>query len=199
MSYFVAPLNRVKQNFPEFAAEMAALEAGVRTRAEKIWPGFTFGGMQPGANQYGLANFLPRHISIPRGFGSVSFLQRFNAPGSWTNILSYTVPSNQVHGYAGFAFIGPTMIFNALRLQLSDIVLPIIEIEEARGWDPVSGIVLIIKTDPGQELIIQDTQALLLKGFAERGTLGFNMRVVPIGEMAYRARDDLISLSAPSC
>lgn len=177
---------------------MAALEQAVRARAEAIWPGYTFGGLQPSSNQYGISNLLPRHMSVPRGFGSVSFIQRFTTPGSWTNIFSYTVPINQVHGIAGFNFIGPSMPFNALRLQLSDTILPIFEIEEARGWDPTSGLMVIIKTDQGKELVIQELASTVIKGFAERGTSGINMRIVPVGMMAYKARDDLIGLSAPS-
>ena len=198
MSYFVAPLKAVKTSFPEFAQAMASLENAVRARAESVWPGYTFGGLQPGANQYGLANLLPRHMSIPRGFGSWSFLQKFTAPGSWQNIYSYTVPTDQVHGLAGISLVGATNPFTALRLQISDTVLPIFEIEESRGWDPTSGNSLIIKTDQGKELVAQEKVTILLKGFQDRNTSGFNVRTVPIGVMAYRARDDLLSLSGPS-
>ena len=198
MSYFVAPLTKTKTAFPEFAAAMASLEQAVRARAESVWPGYTFGGLQPGANQYGLANLLPRHVAVPRGFGSWSFLQKFTAPGSWSNIFSYTVPQDQVHGYVGFSFVGVTNPFTALRMQISDTILPIFEIEESRGWDPLSGTSIVVKADQGKELVAQEKVTVLLKGFADRQTSGFNVRVVPIGMMGFRARDDLLNLSGPS-
>ena len=198
MSYFVAPLNKVKTQFPEFAQAMAAVETSVRSRAEQIWGGYTFGGLQPGANQYGLANLVPRHMSVPRGFGSWSFMQKFTAPGSWVNIFSYTVPIDQIHGIAGASFVGNSLLFNALRFQISDTVLPIFEIEEARSWDPLSGTAVVIKTDSGKELVAQEKVSIVLKGFQERLSSGFNQRVIPIGQMGYRSRDDLLTLSAPA-
>ncbi len=198
MSYFVAPLSKTKTQFPEFAAALSSLEQGVRNRAETIWPGYSFGGLQPGANQYGLANLVPRHMSIHRGFGSWSFLQKFTAPGSWSNIYSYTCPVDQVHGHGGIELIGASNPFTALRYQISDTTLPIFEIEESRVWDPASGVAIVVKTDQGKELVQQEKASIILKGFADRNTSGFNVRAVPIGLMAYRARDDLLTLAAPS-
>lgn len=198
MSYFVAPLSKVKTNFSEFHETMANLETAVRSRAEAIWPGYTFGGLNPGKNQYGLANIPPRHMSVPRGFGSWSYMQKYTAPGSWMNIFSYTIPRDQIHGFAGFGFIAPNLVMNAIRLTLSETIYPVMEIEEAHSYAAEEGVALIFKTDKGQELVAQELTGLILRGFQERNTSGWNVRVVPIGMIAYRVKDDLIGLSAPA-
>lgn len=198
MSYLIAPLQKVKIDFSEFNAVMKNLEEALDARAKAIWSGYTFGGLSPGDNQYGFGNIPPRHMSVPRGFGTWSFMQKYTAPGSWTNIFSYTVPNDQIHGFSGFEFHGPNQIFNALRFSISDKTFPIIEIEEARSYAAKDGMALIFKTDKGREMIVQEKISLTLKGFQERNTSGFNQRVIPIGEMAYRAKDDLVTLSAPT-
>lgn len=198
MSYIIAPLSKVKDDFPEFLGVMKDLENKLRTRSEKIWNGFTFGGLTPGDNQFGLVNIPPRHMSIPRGFGTWSYLQKFSASGSWTNIYSYTVPEDQIHGFAGFGFQGPNMIFNAIRLQISDVIFPIIELEEARMWAKDDGLGIILKTDVDEDLIVQEKVSMVLKGWQQRNTDGFTMRITPIGLMSYKVKDDLISLASPS-
>ena len=197
MSYEVAPLQRVRTDFPEFRAGLVALQNGLIARAQQIWPGYTFGGISPGPGQYGIANLAPRHLSVPRGFGSWSFLQKFTGPGSWQNVFSYTVPDDQIHGFAGFAFFAPDLIFNALRVQVADTTYPIVEIEEAQTFF-ADGMALLIKADAGEEYIVPEKVSFILKAFQERNTSGWNIRVIPIGQMIFRARDDLITLSAPS-
>lgn len=197
MSFEIAPLKRVRTDYPEFRATLVSVQNGLIARATQIWTGYTFGGLSPASGQFGIGNIPPRHMSIPRGFGSWSFVQQFNFPGSWGNIYSYTVPSNQIHGFAGFEFYAPDLIFNALRAQISDTIYPIIEIEEAQGYGQ-DGMALLVKADAGEEYIIPETVSLTLKGFQERTTLGWNVRVVPLGQIVFKARDDLITLSAPS-
>ena len=199
MSYEIAPLKRVRTDFPEFRATLLAVQNDLIARAQQIWSGYTFGGISPSAGQFGLANIAPRHMSIPRGFGTWSFIQAFTTPGSWVNIFSYTVPSNQIHGYAGFGFYAPDLIFNALRIQVSDTIYPIIEIEEAQGYfNSQDGMALILKSDAGEEYIVPELVAMQMKGWQERRTSGWNIRTVPIGQMAFKARDDMITLSSPA-
>jgi hypothetical protein len=135
-------------------------------------------------------------MSVPRGFGSWSFIQKFTTPGSWGNIFSYTVPNDQIHGFAGFAFYAPDLIFNALRMQVADTTYPIVEIEEAQTFF-ADGMTIMLKADAGEEFIIPEKVSFLLKAFQERNTSGWNIRAIPIGQMIFRARDDLITLSAP--
>ena len=198
MSYTIAPFRQVKDKFPEFHDAMASLESATKVRAEDIWRGFTFGGLFPKASEYGLGPILPKSTTgVARLLGSNSFVQRYTAPGSWTNILSYTVPDDLIHSFAGFALPEPYLIFNALRVTLTDRVYPQIWLEEARALsDDGKGIAIVLKPDPGEELVVPEKTAFLLEGYQERGTSGIVHRVIPLGEAAYRKRDIYITKSA---
>ena len=198
MSYIIAPFRQVKAAFPEFLDAMRALETQTKSRAEAIWQGYTFGGLFPEGKQYGLGNILPKNTTgVARLLGSNSFVQRYTAPGSWVNILSYTVADDLIHSFAGFAFSDPYLIFNAIRISVTERIYPQMWLEESRAFaEDSKGIAVILKPDPGEELIIPEKTAFLLEGYQERGTSGITQRVLPLGVAAYRKRDIYITKSA---
>lgn len=191
MSYIIAPLDKVKDTFPEFRQSMSALQDAVIKRAQDIWAGFTFGGLTPGSRQFGLTTMLPREIF---GKGTQQWTQTFSAPGSWTNIFSYSVPVDEIHGFAGFAFTEPTLIFSQLRWEIKDRKFPIINVEESRAFNVFAGgFVIVVKADAGQELIAEERTQVLVKGFQERGSSGIRQRIIPIGLLAFRRIDLVIT------
>lgn len=198
MSYIIAPFRQVKAQFPEFLDAMRTLEAATKQRAEAIWQGYTFGGLFPEGKQYGLGNILPKNTTgVARLLGSNSFVQRYTAPGSWVNILSYTVADDLIHSFAGLAFTDPYLIFNAIRLTATERIYPQIWLEEARAFsEDAKGVAVILKPDPGEELVVPEKTAFLLEGYQERGTSGITQRIIPLGVAAYRKRDIYITKSA---
>lgn len=188
MSYIIAPVDRVKTEYPEFMDGMKAVEAQGILRAVDVWPGFKLGGLIPGAKEFGIGNILPKDVL---GAGTYSWDQTFSTPGSWTNIFSYNVPEDEVHCFAGFEITNPSLIFTQLRLEISDKKYPIVEIEEANVYDKGFGIVL--KGDPGDELVVQEEESLLLRGWQERGTSGTVQRVIPIGVNIYKRKELVIT------
>ncbi len=191
MSYIIAPLDKVKETFPEFRDALGDLQQAVIKRAEQIWPGFTFGGLTPRQKEFGLTTILPREIF---GKGTQTWLQNFAAPGSWTNIFSYSVPVDEIHGFGGFAFTEPTLSFSQLRWEIGDRKFPIVNVEESRSFVNVAGgFAVVVKSDRGKEMIADERTAVLVKGFQERGTSGIRQRIVPIGLMAFRRVDIVIT------
>jgi len=188
MAYIIAPLDKVKVDYPEFMDVMRQVERVSIARAEKIWPAFKLGGLIPGEKEFGIGNILPKDVL---GAGTYSWTQSFTAPGSWTNIFSYTVPEDEIHAFAGFAISDPTLIFNQIRLEISDKKYPIWEIEEANLYE--KGFAIIIKADPGDELIAEEEIPVLVRGYQERGTSGYEQRVIPIGINIYKRKDLVIS------
>ena len=188
MPYIIAPLEKVKVDYPEFMDVMKQVEKVGIARAGEIWPGFTLGGLIPAAKEFGIGNILPKDIL---GTGIYSWTQSFAAPGSWTDIFNYSVPEDEIHALAGFAISDPTLIFNQIRLEISDKKYPIWEIEEANLYEKAFSI--IIKADPGNELVAQEETPVLLRGYQERGTSGTEQRVIPIGINVYKRKDLVIS------
>jgi hypothetical protein len=188
MSYMIAPMDKVKTTYPEFMDVMKAVEDRSIARAEDIWSGFKLGGIVPGAKEFGVGNILPKDVL---GAGTYTWKQTFSAPGSWTDIFSYTVPEDEIHGFAGFEITDPTLIFTQLRLEISDKKYPIIEIEEANNF--ANGVAIIIKQDPGDELVVQEEESVLLRGWQERGTSGYSQRIVPIGVNVYKRKELVIT------
>ncbi|MDI6860218.1 MAG: hypothetical protein QMC85_06960 [Methanocellales archaeon] len=187
MAYIIAPLDKVKVDYSEFMAVMRQVERVAIARAVEIWPGFSLGGLIPGDKEFGIGNILPKDVL---GAGIYSWTQSFASPGSWTNIFSYSVPEDEIHAFAGFAISDPTLIFNQIRLEISDKKYPIWEIEEANLYEKAFAI--IIKADPGDELVAQQETSVLLKGYQERGTKGYEQRVIPIGINVYKRKDLVI-------
>lgn len=172
----------MKEKYPEFLDVMKQLESATIDRAGEVWSGYTLGGLKPEAKEFGLGNILPKNVL---GAGTYTWQQQFAAPGSWTNIFSYTVADDLIHSYVGFAIPDPELIFSQLRFEHTDKKYPIVEIEEARVFRGQGGIAIIIKADKGEEVIVPEKKSFLLKGFQERGTSGLNQRVVPLGLCAY--------------
>lgn len=183
MPYAIAPLDKIKVDYPEFKDVLKSLEAGAIARAIEIWPGYTLGGLIPGDKEFGIGNMLPKDIL---GTGTYTWTQAFTTPGSWTNIFSYDVPEDEIHAFAGFGISDPTLIFNQLRIEIEDRKYPIFEIEEANLYDKAFSI--IIKADPGNEFIAQEETSVLLRGYQERGTSGAEQRVIPLGLNVYKLK-----------
>jgi len=188
MPYVIAPLEKVKVDYPEFMDVMKKVEQVSIARAVEIWPGYVLGGLIPGVKEFGIGNMLPKDVL---GTGTYTWTQAYTAPGSWTNIFSYSVPEDEIHAFSGFAISDPTLIFNQIRLEISDKKYPIWEIEEANLYE--KAFAMIIKADPGNELIAQEETPVLVRGYQERGTSGTEQRVIPIGINVYKRKDLVIS------
>ncbi len=186
MTFMFGPARLIKgeNQYAEFREQYKALLEKAIAVAQRYWPGFEFGGVLPGAQQFGITELLPNQIY---GGGTATYVKRYGSTGSWCNIFSYTVPQDQIHAFVGLAFTDPTLVFSHVRWELEDRKYPKVNIEEAHGWDTPFGIVF--KADKEEELVVAEKMPVLIKGFQERNTSAINQRIVPIGFMLYRRKD----------
>lgn len=193
MTFLIAPADMVKGEgqWTEYRQILADLQVSAQARAADIWKGFTFGGVTPGARQYGISSLRPRDIHGGGVGGTATFQKTYGSQGSWCNIFSYTVPEDEIHAYAGIAIPDPTLIFSQLRWEIEDKKLPIIDIEEAHSFP--GGFRLMFKQDKGKEFVVPEEQSVLLRGFQERSTRNRTQRIVPIGFTLYKNKDLMIT------
>lgn len=189
MTFVIAPTRLVKGEnaWDEFRTSLRESENLAVQRANEIWNGWKFGGLTPGNKEYGMTSLMPRHIY---GGGTATFTKTYGSAGSWCNILSYTVPEDQIHVFVGLSFTDPAPIFSALRWEVEDKRFPIVGIEEAYGFR--DGFSLMLKADKGEEIVVPEEQRFLLRGFQERGTRGQQQRIVPLGFMLFKNKDAVI-------
>jgi len=187
--FSIAPADFVKGEgqYEEYRGILGKLQDRAISRAQEIWKGYSFGGMTPGPRQFGIASFRARDIF---GGGTSTFVKTYGSPGSWANIWSYTVPEDEVHAFAGFAISDPTLIFASIRWEIEDKKLPILDIEEAHSF--TGGFRFMFKQDDGKEFVVPEEQAILLRGFQERGTDGRSQRITPLGFVLHKNKDNMI-------
>lgn len=190
MPYMIAPLGLVKgeNQYPEYRQILQQLFDGATRRAAQIWNGFEFGGVVPGPRQYGMTPIRPRDIF---GGGTATYIKRYGSQGSWTDLFSYNVPEDLIHGWAGVAFTDPDLIFAALRWRIEDKLFPIINIEEAHAWS--NPFAVLFKQDAGKEIVVPEEQPVLIRAFQERSTSASRRRVVPLGFSLYKNKDLVIT------
>lgn len=183
--YFLANLNQVKgeNNLAQYENVLSSVERAAFARADDIWPGFTPGGMMPGANQFGVGplrkNDMSGDTSDATPSGSYSFDHVATSTG-WADLFNFTVRDNTLIAIAGFAFQDPTLNISQIRIEIGDRRFPIWDLNIARSFENFA---LILKEDEGAELIAAARERVLLRGYWE--TTG-NQRVTPIGLNLYR-------------
>jgi hypothetical protein len=189
MTFVIAPADFVKGagDYSEYRQILTDLQSTAFARAADIWKGYSPGGITPGARQFGVSTYRPRDIF---GGGTATFVKSYGSQGSWGNIWSYSVPEDSIHALAGLAIPDPTLIFSAFKLQIEDKILPIINVEEAHSFS--QGFRLLFKQDKGKEFVIPEEQSVLLRGFQERNTRNRTQRIVPIGFVLNKNRDNMI-------
>lgn len=189
--FLIAPFRLVKgeNQWNEYRDMLPALQDAAIRRAQDVWKGFEFGGVLPGAKQYGIVPFRPKDVL---GGGTATFNQTFGSQGSWCKIFSYNVPEDMIHAFSGIAIPDPTLIFSQLRFQIEDRLYPVIDIEEAHTFG-AGGFTLLIKQDKGKELVVAEELPVLVRGFQERGTRNRTQRVIPLGFMLYKNKNLVIN------
>jgi len=190
--YVIGPLRLTKGEgmFPEFDAVLKQVEAAGIQRAEKIWPGYTFGGVYPGDHQFGIcplrANEMAHDVSATTLSGTYSFRKNFAAV-AWHGVFDYTTRTDILHAFAGFAVTDEILRLLQLRMEVSDRKFPIFDIQEAKGWGSFA---ILFKEDVGEALIAEPETSVLIKAYVE--STGYQS-VVPLGFELYKRKDLVIS------
>jgi len=207
MSFVLVEYKKLKTQYPEFQETLAELESEALSMAASRWPGMTYGGFQPGANQYGRTTILPKVFAdeagdildknhVPKTWGVNEFRIYFSStspanvaiPG-WKTILQGgnpenigTTPEDIIIALAGFAIPDPSILFSELRLQIGDKTYVIVDIEEIHMYEQPA-----IIFEKGY--VVPPETFFKLQGFFQAS--GYQ-RVVPLGFMLYRRKDFLI-------
>lgn len=183
--YFIAQSNLVKgeNNFPSYESVLSAVQDAVKKRAEEVWTGYSAGGMTPGNKQFGMAplrkNDMSGDTTDAAKSGTYTFAKTATTTG-WADLFNYTVRASNVHGFAGFQFLGPTLPIWQIRLEIGDRKYPILDIQDAKTFGVLS---FVLNEDEGGELVAGPGETVLVRGYwGETGTVP----VKPLGLMAYR-------------
>ncbi len=191
-NYIIAPLDKVRGEnaFPEYVDVLRSVEAAAIKRAGEIWKGYTFGGVYPGENQFGIcplrAREMAHDVTSQTLSGTYSFRKNFAAT-TWHSIFDYNVREDILHAFAGFAITDSVLRFLELRMEVSDRIHPIFDIQEAKGWGAFA---ILFKEDAGNELVAADRARVYVRGYVE--ATGWQ-NVVPLGFQLYKRKDLVIS------
>lgn len=192
MPFVFAPLDAVKSpgQYPEYVDVLKAVQDAGITRAKELWGGFSQGGLTPGEKQFGIIpmrmNEMANDVTSSTLSGSYSFRKSYTA-GAWRNIFNFTTREDTIHALAGFAFADDVLRFSQIRWEIGDKKYPIIDLQLAQTFP---GFALVFKEDVGKEIIIEQEQSVLVKGYCE--STG-PQRIVPIGFMLFKRKDLVIS------
>lgn len=192
MSYVIAPLDKVKGEnaYPEFLGVVKDLEQATIARAREIWPGFSMGGLIPGDNQYGITtprmNEMANDVNATTLSGSYPFRKNYGGTG-WRPVFSYSVREDVIHAFAGFLVTDEVLRVLQFRIELSDKLYPIIDVQEAKAW---GGFAILFKTDKGKELIAPPRSRVLVRAYLE--TTGYQT-IVPLGFELFKRKDLVIT------
>jgi len=192
MPYIFAPLNLVKgeNNYPEYADVLKAVQDAAINRAKSLWSGFSQGGLTPGDREFGIVpmrmNEMAADTTSTTLSGSYSFRKTYTA-GGWRPIFNFTTREDTIHALAGFAFTDDVLRFSQIRWEIGDKKYPIIDLQLAQSF---GNFALLLKEDAGKEIIIEQEQSVLVRGYCE--TSG-PQRIVPIGFMLFKRKDLVIS------
>ena len=192
MPYIIAPLDEVKGEgqFPEFQGVLRALEAKAHARATSIWPGFSFGGLIPSSQEYGIGplrkNDMSGDTTDSLASGSYTFRKNITATG-WADIFNYTVRTDMIHSLAGFLISDDVLRITQLRLEIGKIRFPIWDIQEAQRYNKYA---IVLKMDEGKELIAEPRSRMLARLYAE--STGWQ-RVVPVGFSLFKHTDVVLT------
>ena len=194
LGFVIAPASKIREagQYDDFRSILADLQQNALAKASTVWKGYSFGGLRPEGQQFGITTFRPRDVMTPggqtnTGGGTATFVKTYGSQGSWTDIYSYSVPENEIHAWAGVGIPDASLIFSQMRFEISDRRFPIIDIEEAHMFP--GGFALMFKQDKGEEFIAVENDRVLLRGRQERGTRGRQQRVIPLGFQLYKNKD----------
>ena len=190
--YIIAPSGKVKGEgaFPEFADVLKSVQDAAIERAKSIWNGYEFGGIYPGNNQFGIcplrANEMAHDVSATTLSGTYSFRKTLTS-GAWRTIFDYSVRTDIIHAFAGFAVTDEVLRLLSLRFEFSDRKYPILDIQEAKSWGSFA---ILFKEDSGNELIAQEETSVYIRGYVD--STGYQT-VVPLGFQLYKRKDLVIT------
>jgi len=194
MSYVIAPYSKVKgeNNYPEFIDVMRAVQDAAIARAKETWRGYAQGGLYPADQEFGIcplrAREMAHDVSSSTLSGTYNFRKNLGTTG-WHTLFDYTVRDDIIHAFAGFAVTDDTLRLLELRFEIGDRKYPIMDIQEAKGWD---GFAILFKEDVGKELIAPEKTAVYIRGYVE--ATGYQT-IVPLGFQLYKRKDLVISES----
>ena len=190
--FIIAPLNLVKGEnaYPEYVDVLRSVQDAAINRAKQIWNGYSQGGLYPGDKEFGIcplrANEMANDVTATTLSGTYNFRKNLGST-AWVNLFNYTVRDDIIHAFAGFSVPDDTLRLLALRFEIGDRKYPILDIQEAKGWD---GFSIIFKEDAGKELIAPEKTSVLVKGYGE--AVGYQT-IIPLGFMLYKRKDLVIT------
>jgi len=154
MSYVICEYERVKENFPEFAATVKALRTALIAKAEDQWAPLRFSGRIPAKAAFGVApgpglsvesGYFGETTVIPALFNNlagtrlVTWNQWLNTTGNQLILTGAatggTIYEDYMIGVAGLAFLDKAIRISEIKMQIGDRKLPRINIEEALAYN----------------------------------------------------------------
>lgn len=186
--FVICEYEKVKQEFPEFQASLAKLEADLTNLATKDWDPLTYGGIYPKAGQFGKSTIMPE---LFYGFGQVaptlatwtSYATATGHQGLMAGANAMNIYEDYKIGLAGLAFLDKTQRVTEIKLQIGDKKFPRINLEEAFAYNKPA---VIFETG----LIVDEETEFDLHGYVE--CIG-PYRICPLGIQMNRVPNKLQS------
>jgi len=163
--FVISEYEKVKQEFPEFQASMAKLEADLTSLATRDWNPLTYGGIYPKSGQFGKSTIMPE---LFYGFGQVaptlvtwtSYAAAVGHQGLMSGANAMNIYEDYKIGLAGLAFLDKTQRVTEIKLQIGDKKLPRINLEESFVYNKPA---VIFETG----LIVDESTEFDLHGYVE--------------------------------
>lgn len=192
LPFVIAPLDKVKGEnaFPGFEEVLKDLQDAAIQRAKDIWKGWEFGGILPGEKEFGIcplrAREMANDVTATTLSGSYNYRKNLGSTG-WYTLFDYSVRDDIIHAFAGFKVTDDVLRLLEFRMEMSDKKLPIIDVQEAKGWGQFA---ILFKVDEGKELIAEPRHSVYLRGYVEAS--GYQT-IVPLGFQLYKTKNLVIS------
>lgn len=147
MQYVICEYEKVKQNFPEFAAVMQNLRNTLIAKASADWAPLTFGGLNPTSGQYGETTILPPLFRNLITTQMVTWRQNFtnahvvNSLAGVAQGIIYgsatagTIPEDYMVGLAGLCFLDKAIKVSEIKIQIGDKKIGRVNLEEAMVYN----------------------------------------------------------------
>jgi hypothetical protein len=181
--YVIAEWDGVQKAFPAFQTTMKALDDAIIQKCSGDWAPRTFGGLAPGANQYGRTTVLPALFDNAAGVQLVHWRQRFLAAGHQTLLAGCragnTIPEDFKVAWVGLAFPNKQQQITEIRFQIGDRKFGRINLEGMKAYNVPA---LIFE----EGYIIDEETAFDLYGYVETPDY---QRMVMLGACYFKQMD----------
>jgi hypothetical protein len=119
---------KIKEFYPEFQSALADTLAKAKSDVKDAW-GLNYGGLFPGANEYGETTIRPRFVGLGTTSGKIESWNRNLATVGWQDFINNSVIEDVYLGIVGFAFPNVAQRCGGIRIEAGQRKFPVLNLE----------------------------------------------------------------------